>query len=550
MKILIFILIFLIPSIFSDKKYTSTIHLTNKTESSPLFGEETFAANGKPISRYLGIPFAEPPIGNLRFKAPEKKKKHDFHGSTMWNANTPMSEDCLYLNIWTPKNQKKELLPVMVWIYGGGFYSGTSTLDVYDGGILASTENVIVVSMNYRTSMFGFLYLNTSDAPGNMGLWDQEIALKWIQDYIHHFGGDKDKVTLFGESSGAVSVSIHMLNLYSKNLFSKAILQSGSATSPWAFETTETALNRAHKLYNLVGCGNSTALDVNAREIAKCLRNTSVEDLLANEWVSDGSFVDFPWTPVIDRMIVPEIADDSFKRGIYKDIPLLVGGNQDESIYFIIYQLGHIFHKNKFFNASDFISNRTIWLDAVNSLLPSHISSNEAPKNAVIAHYEPKSAHPTPQEYLVALDKMMGDYHFTCSVNEMVISHTKLRGPEKTNQTWYYHFSHRASTQTWPEWMGVLHGYEINFIFGEPLNPKFNYTEEEKHLSRRFMRNFANFAKSGDPNWPEKLEGYWPKWPRFGEMKKYMNMTTKNGESPIGKMLKDEECQRWKEGWI
>ncbi|KHJ97798.1 acetylcholinesterase family protein [Oesophagostomum dentatum] len=122
-----------------------------------------------------------------------KKKRHcvaanesfdtyfgEFYGSTMWNANTPTSEDCLYLNIFVPgKVDPSKRLAVMVWVYGGGFWSGTSTLDVYDGRILPVEENIILVSMNYRVSMLGFLYLGRSEAPGNMGLWDQQLALKW-----------------------------------------------------------------------------------------------------------------------------------------------------------------------------------------------------------------------------------------------------------------------------------------------------------------------------------------------------------------------------------
>lgn len=125
----------------------------------------------------------------------------NFSGSQMWNANTELSEDCLYLNVVVPRPRPKKAT-VMVWIYGGGFYSGTSTLDVYDLQTLAAEENVIMVSMQYRVASLGFLYSGKDDAPGSVGLLDQTLALKWIQRNIHKFGGDPNKVCLFGESAG------------------------------------------------------------------------------------------------------------------------------------------------------------------------------------------------------------------------------------------------------------------------------------------------------------------------------------------------------------
>lgn len=178
---------------------------------------------GKKVDAWFGIPYAQPPIGSLRFKRPHEPSmwqgiknatKHpntcfqildgmfpNFSGSEMWNANTELSEDCLYLNVVVPRPRPKNAT-VMVWIYGGGFYSGTSTLDVYDLRTLAAEENVIMVSMQYRVASLGFLYSGTDDAPGSVGLLDQNLALKWIHRNIHKFGGDRNKVCLFGESAG------------------------------------------------------------------------------------------------------------------------------------------------------------------------------------------------------------------------------------------------------------------------------------------------------------------------------------------------------------
>src|SRR6218665_3118964 len=213
---------------------------------------------------FLGIPFAKPPEGPLRFLYPEPIGPWsgirnattlpnscyqtrdlffgpDFYGSNMWNPNTPVSEDCLYVNVWVPVEKASGkwksglgMLPVMVWIFGGGFYSGTSTLDVYDGQILASVNKVIVVSVAYRVGALGFLCLDDPSAPCNVGMFDQLLALDWVQRNIRRFGGDPDNVTLFGESAGAASVSLHLLSRLSRDKFRRCILQSGTGNIPWA----------------------------------------------------------------------------------------------------------------------------------------------------------------------------------------------------------------------------------------------------------------------------------------------------------------------------
>src|SRR6218665_883200 len=213
---------------------------------------------------YLGIPFAMPPVGPRKFRYPEPIEPwaqknivlnattlpnscyqapdlffgDSFWGSNMWNPNTPVSEDCLYLNVWVPTappdSPRRGPLAGMVWIFGGGFYSGTTTLTLYDGRILASLNDVIVVSIGYRVGALGFLCLDDPLAPCNMGLFDQVMGLDWVQKNINRFGGDPNNVTLFGESAGAASVSLHLLSPLSRDKFHRAILQSGSANIPWA----------------------------------------------------------------------------------------------------------------------------------------------------------------------------------------------------------------------------------------------------------------------------------------------------------------------------
>ncbi|MEQ2273495.1 hypothetical protein XENORESO_004827, partial [Xenotaenia resolanae] len=259
--------------------------------------------DGSYVTAFLGIPFAEPPVGKRRFRPPEPKQRWTgifeanaypnacyqyvdtsfpgFQGSEMWNPNREMSEDCLYLNIWVPASPRPHNLSVMVWIYGGGFYSGSSSLDVYDGRYLAHTETVIVVSMNYRIGAFGFLALHgSSEAPGNVGLLDQRLALQWVQENIHSFGGNAKQVTIFGESAGGASVGFHLLSPDSRPFFTRAILQSGVPNCPWASVSPAEARRRATLLGKLVGCngGNDT-------ELVDCLRNKSPQELIDREWL-------------------------------------------------------------------------------------------------------------------------------------------------------------------------------------------------------------------------------------------------------------------------
>lgn len=228
-------------------------------------GKTITSAAGKKVDVFLSIPYAQPPVGPLRYRHPRPIEKWsgilntttppnscvqimdtlfgDFAGADMWNPNTQLSEDCLYVNVFVPHPRPKNS-PVMLWIYGGGFFQGTSTLDVYDYKALATEENMIIVSIQYRVANLGFLYLGTPDAPGNAGLFDQNLALRWVRDNIRHFGGDPNRITLFGESAGAVSVSLHLLSALSRDLFQRAIMQSGAATAPWAVIKREEAVLR------------------------------------------------------------------------------------------------------------------------------------------------------------------------------------------------------------------------------------------------------------------------------------------------------------------
>ncbi len=456
---------------------------------------------------FLGIPYAKPPIGNRRFQRPEASEPWEgtldairlpptcvqvpdnsfgnHEGVEMWNPNTNMSEDCLYLNVWAPSNRgygSGQMKSVLVWIYGGGFYGGSATLDIYDARTLAAVNDVIVVSMQYRVGSLGFLHLGTASAPGNMGLVDQHLALEWIYNNIESFGGDRHQVTLFGESAGSVSVSLHLLSPISRNLFKYAIMQSGTALCQWAVESKAKATQRSKDLADALGCCPDRA----ANELVACLQQIDPLKIITEMWThqNDHNLIT-PILATIDGYFLTEDPVVSVKNGNFKQTNILLGGNKDEGSYFLIYALPYLYRrkKNKLMPVSDYLA----VLEAV-----AH-SDKEAVIQAVNFEYNVSpSVTDKQQTYRDVLDDMIGDSDFLCPTVDF-----GYRYAEAGNTVYMYHFRHFTSANTWPRWMGVMHGYEIDHVFGHPLNDSLDYTEQEKELSRRTMTYWTNFAKTG-----------------------------------------------------
>lgn len=490
------------PDLKSQEDPNADDPLVVQTKKGKVRGITLTAATGKKVDAWLGIPYAQKPLGSLRFRHPRPVERWgddvinattlpnsctqivdtlfgDFPGAAMWNPNTPISEDCLYINVYAPKPRPKNAA-VMLWIYGGGFYSGTNTLDVYDPKILVSEENVIIASMQYRVASLGFLFFDTSDVPGNAGLFDQLMGLQWVHDNIHAFGGNPNNITLFGESAGAVSVSMHLLSPLSRNLFSQAIMQSGSPTAPWAIISREESLLRGLRLAEAVNCPHERS-EVNAA--IECLRKKDALELVNNEWGTMG-ICEFPFVPMIDGAFLDETPQRSIAVKNFKKTNILMGSNSEEGHYFIIYYLTELFRKEE-----NVYVNREEFLQAVKELNP---YVNSVAKQAIVFEYTDWLNPDDPVRNRDALDKMVGDYQFTCNVNEFA-----HRYAETGNNVYMYYYKHRSVISPWPSWAGVIHGDEISFVFGEPLNPSKNYAPQEIELSKRMMRYWANFAKTG-----------------------------------------------------
>uniref|UniRef100_A0A3P9JI75 Carboxylic ester hydrolase n=1 Tax=Oryzias latipes TaxID=8090 RepID=A0A3P9JI75_ORYLA len=556
-------LLFLIPSCSTQSEADFIV----QTKSGRVRGfQVTVPDQSRPVVGFLGIPFGEPPVGKRRFRPAEPKRpwqgvyKADsypnacfqfvdksypgFPGIEMWNPNREMSEDCLYLNIWVPSSVKPHNLPVMVWIYGGGFYSGSSSLDVYDGRYLASVENVIVVSMNYRIGAFGFLALDgTSEAPGNVGLLDQRMALQWVQNNIASFGGDPRQVTIFGESAGGASVGFHLLSPGSRPLFTRAILQSGVPNCPWASVTYAEARRRATHLANAVGCngGNDT-------ELVDCLRGKTPQELIDQEWqvLPWTALFRFSFVPVVDGEVLPDAPEAMVNSGDFKDTQILLGVNQDEGSYFLLYGAPGFSKDN------DSLISRKDFLAGVKMGVP---HANDIGLEAVVLQYTDWMDENNGEKNRDAMDDIVGDHNVICPLALFASSYARHHAEKAYNGfghlnnagnsqggVYLYLFDHRASNLAWPEWMGVIHGYEIEFVFGLPLEKRLNYTSEEEKLSRRMMRYWANFARTGNPN--EGIPDRGRRWPVFTlSEQKHVGLNTE--PMKIHKGLRNQMCAFW-----
>ncbi|CAH1229777.1 BCHE [Branchiostoma lanceolatum] len=297
---------------------------------------------GSKVNEFLGIPFAKPPVGNRRFKHAEALPPWDgIYNATrkpqacvqqvnadeysLWALNTMTSEDCLFLSVWQPSPAPTGAA-VMVWIYGGSFQRGASTAPTYDGRYLAATEGVIVVGVNYRVSTLGFLYAGTDDAPGNVGLTDQVLALKWVKNNIAAFGGDPAKVTLFGESSGGSCVAFHLLSPGSRDLFNRAILQSGTALITWGRDTKGAAYEKTLTIAKAVGCPT----DQGKAKMLECFRGKKGQELVSSSTLGYTSFY-----PTEDGTVIPESPFVSYEKGAFKKADILLGSNENEGTYFL-----------------------------------------------------------------------------------------------------------------------------------------------------------------------------------------------------------------------
>ena len=294
----------------------------------------------KSVSKFLGVPFASPPIGELRLKAPEPPKgwkpnvlQAKKHGDVcrqaelseiykkMFAPNFRYSEDCLYLDVYSPNVSQS--LPVLFYIHGGGYEDGTAL--TYPSDLLA-LHGVVVVVIQYRLGPFGFFTTGDSAAPGNYGMLDQVEALKWVKDNIKYFGGDPSRVTICGLSAGATSVSLHLMSPLSKGLFHQAIAESGVDLSPFAIQPISSALRSATDLAEKLDC----ATNDHSTMLACILQQKDVDIQKAADTVLFGMSDNVRWGPVVDNHFLLDTPRNLREKGDFRKVKLMISVTSQE----------------------------------------------------------------------------------------------------------------------------------------------------------------------------------------------------------------------------
>lgn len=461
-------------------------------------------------NEFLGVPYAAAPVGALRWRPPQPAAA--WQGVRQATAFGPhcaqpvspfgkasMSEDCLFLNVFTPKNVNGRL-PVMVWIHGGALITGES--DDYDPTNLVR-DGVVVVTINYRLGALGFLAHpaltdDANGASGDFGLMDQQAALRWVQRNIRHFGGDNRDVTIFGESAGGLSVLSQVASPGARRLFQKAIVESGSYNPTQASLATAEAAGETFAAN--AGCADQTAA---------CLRGLPVSAILANEDQSG-------YTPDVDGNVLRQSLATSFATGDFNHVPVIDGTNHDEWSLFV---------------ALSTLEGNPV--TAANYLTQIETTLGVPPAQAqVIARQYPLSAFASPP---LALTAVGTDAIFACNAFALDTSLAKFV------PTFAYEFND-------PNPPGVLlppagfppgdyHASELQFVFntaGAPTATGLN--AGQLRLANTMQRYWTNFAAQGDPT------VFWPLFNRFGQR---MQSLTEPRPVPEANFATEHHCAFW-----
>ncbi|XP_030648264.1 neuroligin-2b isoform X2 [Chanos chanos] len=468
-----------------------------------------------PVEQYLGVPYATPPIGERRFQPPEAPGSwqevrnatqfapvcpQNIHGVLpeimlpVWFTDNldaaaayvqNQSEDCLYLNIYVPteddiRDRRKK--PVMLFIHGGSYMEGTGNM--FDASVLAAYGNVIVVTMNYRLGVLGFLSTGDQSAKGNYGLLDQIQALRWLNENIGHFGGDPERITIFGSGAGASCVNLLILSHHSEGLFQRAIAQSGTAISSWSVNYRPLMYTKI--LARKVGCSYTDTAD-----LVDCLRRKSFRELVDQDIQPARYHIAFG--PVVDGDVVPDDPEILMQQGEFLNYDILLGVNQGEGLKFVDDSEGEdgISAASFDYTISNFVDNLYGYPDGKNIL-----------RETIKFMYTDWADRDNGDMRRKTLLALFTDHQWVAPAVATAKLHAEFQSP-----VYFYTFHHHCQTEARPEWADAAHGDEIPYVFGVPMvgaTDLFpcNFSKNDVMLSAVVMTYWTNFAKTGDPNIP------------------------------------------------
>jgi para-nitrobenzyl esterase len=444
--------------------------------------------NDGKVRAFLGLPYAAPPVGDLRWKAPEPVAKwKDTRDATKFGAHCAQgrvfddmvfqdsgpSEDCLFLNVYVPANATdKSKLPVMFWIHGGGYAGGASSEPRHNGDFLP-LKGVVLVTINYRLGVFGFLVTDelakeANGSAGNYGLMDMVAALQWVNANIKSFGGDPGNVTIFGESAGSFAVSTLMASPMAQGLFHRAIGESGAAFPSGINLGGETVAERAKT--------DGAWVDSIGAKSLKDLRAMPTEQLLeaAKKKGTTG------FAPVIDGRLITEPIPDTYAAGKQAHVPLLAGWNADEGSFFAMHGM-----------------TAPQWNAMAGGLF----------KERSVAFLKLYPGETDAQALRSAID-YGSDSFIALGTWKWIEAHSKTG----QSPVYRYHFELAAPPSKYHPGTFAFHSDDIEYVFGTlDTRPGYTVRDEDRKLSDQMMSYWTNFARSGDPNGPGL-----PTWPKLG----------------------------------
>ncbi|KAF7996027.1 hypothetical protein HCN44_009065 [Aphidius gifuensis] len=482
----------------------------------PLGGIKGFykhSFNGRKVMAFEGIPYAQPPVGELRFRAPQKVKSwmpgdivaiktgppctQYIHTPIDAKERIHGAEDCLYLNVYKPVVESSKVLPVIVWIHGGAFQWHMESKDgEFTKPDYIMDRDVILVTFSYRVGPLGFLSTGDDLISGNMGLKDQSYAIRWVKENIKGFGGDPEEITLFGLSAGGVSVHYQYLTPLSKGLFKRGLSFSGNALNPWAI--TEGTLEKAQKLANIVGCPTAVV-----EEMVKCLKTRPARQIAR----ADMDFMPFffnpmtPFGPVVEKPtaeqpFITRIPHEIIARGEAYDVPWITGVVPEEGLYpgadFCADPVALKEFDARYDELAPFVFD-------YNYTIP--LSKHHEVGRRIRHHYigdKPLDKH-TAMEIVHAV----GDRLYVMGGLNAV----KLMSKYNKSPIRYYYFTYHGAdslgypmTRTNEDW-GVAHGDDPYYVVGSPwMNP--TTTPMDRAMQRELLDMWTGYAINGVPEVP------------------------------------------------